>query len=127
MHAGGTRRRDAVLLTGDLVHDDAAGYAALRAQFGASRSPVHCLPGNHDAAEPMRRELAGPPFVHEFAVRYGNWLIVMLDSTVADAHHGHLSGPQLERLDQCARRECGRSRARLPASPAGAARQPLAR
>jgi Icc protein len=91
---------DAVLLTGDLVHDDAAGYVALRAQFGASKPPVHCLPGNHDETALLRRELAGPPFVHEFAARYGDWLIVMLDSTVADSHHGHLSATQLEQLDR---------------------------
>jgi Icc protein len=89
-----------VLLTGDLVHDDAAGYLALRARFSASTAPVHCLPGNHDEREQLRRELAGPPFVHEFDVRYGNWLIVMLDSTVADCHHGHLSGAELDRLDR---------------------------
>jgi len=91
---------DAVLLTGDLVHDDAAGYAELRAQFGALTAPVHCLPGNHDNSEQVRRELAGPPFVHDLAVRYGNWLIVMLDSTVAESHHGHLSEAELERLDR---------------------------
>jgi Icc protein len=90
----------AVLLTGDLVHDDIGGYAALRARFAASRSPVHCLPGNHDTSEDVRRELAGPPFVHEFAVRYDAWLVVMLDSTVAGANHGHLQAEELERLDR---------------------------
>jgi len=90
----------AVLLTGDLVHDDAAGYAALRAQFGDSRAPVHCLPGNHDEPAQVRRDLAGPPFSHEFAARYGAWLVVMLDSTVAGAHHGHLEAAELDRLDR---------------------------
>jgi 3',5'-cyclic-AMP phosphodiesterase len=90
----------AVLLTGDLVHDDIGGYAALRARFAGSRSPVHCLPGNHDEPAQVRRELAGPPFVHEFAVRYGAWLVVMLDSTVAGSHHGHLQAEELERLDR---------------------------
>jgi Icc protein len=91
---------DAVLLTGDLVHDDAAGYATLRARFGNSPAPVHCLPGNHDESELVKRELAGPPFVHELAVRYGNWLVVMLDSTVAGSHHGHLDTGELDRLDR---------------------------
>ena len=90
----------AVLLTGDLVHDDAAGYAALRSQFDGSLAPVHCLPGNHDEAAQVRRELSSPPFVHDFAVRYGAWLIVMLDSTVAGLHHGHLYGAELDRLDR---------------------------
>ncbi len=90
---------DAILLTGDLVHDDAAGYAALRARFGNSPAPVHCLPGNHDESELLKRELAGPPFVHDFAVRHGAWLVVMLDSTVAGSHHGHLATEELDRLD----------------------------
>ncbi len=93
-------RPDAVLLTGDLVHDEAAGYSALRAQFGSSSAPVHCLPGNHDESAAVLRELAGPPFVHEFAVRRGGWLIVMLDSTVAGMHHGHLSDGTLVQLEQ---------------------------
>lgn len=99
-HAG-RRHPDpgAVLLTGDLVHDEAAGYAALRARFQDSSAPVHCLPGNHEVTSLMRQALAGPPFVHTFATRYGNWLIVMMDSTVAGAHHGHLATEELARLD----------------------------
>ncbi|MGH8130154.1 MAG: phosphodiesterase [Steroidobacteraceae bacterium] len=90
----------AVLLTGDLVHDEAAGYAALRAQFDGSGAPVHCLPGNHDDPALLRRGLDGPPFVHDLARRYDHWLIVMLDSTVAGAHHGHLTDEELMRLDR---------------------------
>ncbi|MEX0735642.1 MAG: phosphodiesterase [Steroidobacteraceae bacterium] len=90
----------AVLLTGDLVHDDAAGYETLRAQFGDSEAPVHCLPGNHDDPAIVKRALDSAPFVHDFAVRYGAWLVVMLDSTVAGSHHGHLKAEDLERLDR---------------------------
>jgi 3',5'-cyclic-AMP phosphodiesterase len=97
----------AVLLTGDLVHDDPAGYASLRAQFGDYGAPVHCLPGNHDDPELARRELDGGPFVHDFATRYDGWLVVMLDSTVAGAHHGHLEAGELERLDRSLARHDG--------------------
>lgn len=90
----------AVLLTGDIVHDEAAGYEALRAQFGDFEAPVHCLPGNHDDPVLVKRALDGAPFVHDFAVRYGAWLVVMLDSTVAGSHHGHLKAEDLERLDR---------------------------
>ena len=90
----------AILLTGDLVHDDAGGYQALRAQFGDLRTPVHCLPGNHDDAKLVKRALNGAPFVHDLAVRYGAWIVVMLDSTVAGADHGHLTAEELERLDR---------------------------
>lgn len=90
---------DAVLLTGDLVHDDARGYAVLRSLFAGFTAPVHCLPGNHDEKAALRRELAGPPFVHEFAMRRRGWLFVMLDSTVAGKDHGHLGAAELARLD----------------------------
>lgn len=99
-HAG--RRHphpDAVLLTGDLVHDDAGGYAVLRRHFAGFAAPVHCLPGNHDDRAALRRELAGPPFVHEFAMRRGGWLFVMLDSTVPGQDRGHLAATELARLD----------------------------
>jgi Icc protein len=90
----------AILLTGDLVHDDAAGYAAVRAHFGQSGAPVHCLPGNHDTAQELKAGLAGPPFVHDFAHRHDGWLVVMLDSTVAGFNHGHLGASELGRLDE---------------------------
>jgi len=90
---------DAVLLTGDLVHDDADGYAVLRAQFADAGAPVHCLPGNHDDPAAVREALDGAPFVHDFARRYDGWLILMLDSTVTGAQHGHLDAEELARLD----------------------------
>jgi Icc protein len=92
-------RPGALLLTGDLVHDDAGGYRALRERFAHSKAPVHCLPGNHDDPSAARRSLDGAPFVHDLATRYGNWLVVMLDSTVPRADHGHLAGDELSRLD----------------------------
>ena len=90
---------DAFLLTGDLVHDDPAGYALLRAQFADAGVPVHCLPGNHDHPEDVIGSLDGPPFVHDFARRNGAWMFVMLDSTVAGEDGGHLDQEQLARLD----------------------------
>ncbi len=93
-------RPRALLLTGDLVQDDAGGYARLREHFGGAGVPVHCLPGNHDSPAELRNELAGPPFVHDLASHYDGWLILMLDSTVAGANHGHLSETELGRLNR---------------------------
>jgi len=90
---------DAVLLTGDLAHDDPAGYAQLAAHFRDAGAPVHCLPGNHDDPATVKAALEGPPFVHDVARRYGKWVIVMLDSTVAGEHGGHLDAEELARLD----------------------------
>jgi 3',5'-cyclic-AMP phosphodiesterase len=100
---GHARRRhpnpDALILTGDLAHDDVAGYALLRERFAGTGAPVHCLPGNHDDAGAVREALDAAPFVHDFARRHGKWLFVMLDSTVAGAHGGHLGREALARLD----------------------------
>ena len=92
-------RPDAVLLTGDLVHDDPGGYALLRRQFEDGDAPVHCIPGNHDDPADVSGALDGPPFVHDFARRYGAWMVVMLDSTIAGEHGGHLDAEELARLD----------------------------
>ena len=90
---------DVLVLTGDLAHDDPRGYALLRERFDRAGAPVHCLPGNHDEALAARAALAGPPFVHDFARRHGDWLFVMLDSTIPGEHGGHLGVEQLARLD----------------------------
>jgi Icc protein len=90
---------DALVLTGDLAHDDPRGYGLLRERFEGADAPVHCLPGNHDEALAVRSALDKPPFVHDFARRYGDWLLVMLDSTVAGSHGGHLDREELARLD----------------------------
>jgi len=92
-------RPDAVLLTGDLAHDDARGYASLRARFQDAGAPVHCLPGNHDDPAAVRAALDGQPFVHDFARRYDGWMIVMMDSTVAGEHGGRFDAEELARLD----------------------------
>lgn len=93
-HAGA----EGLLLTGDLVQDDATAYARLRETFAGQRVPVHCLPGNHDEPAALRRSLAGAPFIHELATRYGNWLLVMLDTTVPGRVDGHLAAGELARL-----------------------------
>jgi len=90
---------DAIVLTGDLTHDDPLGYGLLREQFARAGAPVHWLPGNHDEAVAARGALDGPPFVRDFARRYGDWLLVMLDSTVAGSHGGRLGREELARLD----------------------------
>ncbi|MGH8296630.1 MAG: 3',5'-cyclic-AMP phosphodiesterase [Steroidobacteraceae bacterium] len=96
------RRRDwppdAVLMTGDLVQDDPAGYAHFRRVFEALRLPVLCLPGNHDEPEAMRRELDSAPFVIGGAVDLGLWRIVLLDSSIPGSAAGRLSADNLAML-----------------------------
>jgi 3',5'-cyclic-AMP phosphodiesterase len=90
---------DAVLVTGDLVQDDPAGYAHFRRILGALKLPVLCLPGNHDEPEAMRRELGCEPFVVGGAVDLGLWRIVLLDSTITGSAAGRLSAASLAALE----------------------------
>jgi Icc protein len=90
---------DAVLVTGDLVQDDPAGYAHFRRVFAGLRLPVLCLPGNHDEPEAMRRELERAPFIVGGSVDIGLWRIVLLDSTMPGSAAGRLNGRNLAALE----------------------------
>lgn len=90
---------DAVLLTGDVVHDDPAGYEWIRREFAADGCPVLCIPGNHDEPQAMRRMLAGAPFRHGGVHDFGAWRIVMLDSCLPGRVEGLLREAELRQLD----------------------------
>lgn len=92
------RAPDALLLTGDLVQDDAGGYALLRATFESSRVPVYCLPGNHDIPEVMNATLRGSPFQVGGQFIAAGWLVVMLDTWKANSAGGRLGKRQLADL-----------------------------
>ena len=89
---------DALLLTGDLVHDDAGGYARIREELGGLGRPVLCIPGNHDDPRLLREALPDPPFRHLGHHDFGAWRVVMLDSTIAGEAAGELSPGELGRL-----------------------------
>jgi Icc protein len=99
---------DALLLTGDLVHDDAGGYAHVRTLFGALGKPVYCLPGNHDDLPAYAAALGNAPFQLGGHVDFAHWRVVMLDSVVPGQAHGVLSDAELQRLDQAAADAGGR-------------------
>jgi len=90
---------DALLVTGDLVQDDPAGYAHFRRLFGALGLPVLCLPGNHDEPESMRHELSAKPFVLGGFVDLGRWRIILLDSCIPGVASGALSAAELAALE----------------------------
>ena len=90
---------DALLVTGDIVQDDPAGYPHFRGLFGALGLPVLCIPGNHDDRQAMSRELAGAPFTLGGHVDLGRWRIVLLDSCIAGSAAGRLSEPALAELE----------------------------
>lgn len=91
---------DGVLLTGDLVQDDADGYALIREAFQDSSVPVYCIPGNHDLPDAMHRALTGAPFVLDDHVIIDNWLCVLLDTWQPNSAGGQLGTAQLRRLDE---------------------------
>lgn len=90
---------DAVLLTGDVVHDDADGYAWIRAELGSLKKPVLCIPGNHDDPLLMREALPAAPFRHGGHHDLGDWRIVMLDSTLPGDASGEVAPAELARLE----------------------------
>jgi len=91
---------DAVLVTGDIVQDDPAGYAHFRRLFATAGVPVLCIPGNHDDPAALRRELDREPFVVGGRVDFGLWRIVLLDTWLAASASGRLSGQSLAQLDE---------------------------
>lgn len=90
---------DALLLTGDLVHDEAGGYAHVRDLFAPLGKPVYCLPGNHDDLPACASALSAPPFQLGGHVDHDHWRIVLLDSVVPGEAYGALSAAELARLE----------------------------
>jgi Icc protein len=91
---------DALLLSGDLVQDEPAGYDAIRSLFETLGVPVLVIPGNHDVPDRLRQTLADPPFQVGGQFRLGDWLVVLLSSWYAGSvdGEGRLGDAQLEGL-----------------------------
>lgn len=90
----------AILVTGDLVQDDPAGYLRFRSILGGLRQPVLCIPGNHDEPEAMRRALDCAPFQFCGERTLGRWQFVMLNSYESGHVRGRLADAELARLDR---------------------------
>jgi Icc protein len=91
---------DALLVTGDVVQDDPAGYVHLRETLAPLGRPVLCLPGNHDDVAVLRRELGRAPFRLDPHVDIGDWRIVLLDSVKPGAASGRLAPAALAALEE---------------------------
>ncbi len=90
---------EAILATGDLVNDDAGGYALFRAEFETLGRPVLCIPGNHDDVPAMRSALSQPPFQLGGVYDAGNWRTILLDSTIPGETSGALSAESMAFLE----------------------------
>lgn len=98
-YAAGDWRADRAVITGDLIQDDSAeAYDRFRALMLPLKMRMHCVPGNHDVRELMRRVCVSPPFSYCAYEEIGNWLLVGLDSCVKDDAGGFLREDELERL-----------------------------
>ncbi|MCZ6879715.1 MAG: phosphodiesterase [Gammaproteobacteria bacterium] len=95
---------DAILATGDLVHDGSKrGYEHFRKLLGQfvakSNAVVFTLPGNHDDPEPMRETLSDEPFQYCGHADLAAWRLIFLDTWLAVDAGGLLRDSELERLD----------------------------
>ena len=61
---------------------------------------MHCVPGNHDIRNLMRKICCAPPFSYCAFEEIGNWLIIGLDSCVTGSAGGHVTSEELERLSK---------------------------
>lgn len=91
---------DGMLVTGDLVQDDASGYARFKEVFGELGVPVYCIPGNHDEPAQMLQELQDKPYQLNGVVQWPGWFAVMLDSYLPRKASGRLSAESLQALDK---------------------------
>jgi 3',5'-cyclic-AMP phosphodiesterase len=90
----------AILLTGDLVHDgSSAGYERLRDHVAALGVPAYCIAGNHDDPQQMRAVLDAAPLQCAGCAEIDSWCIVLLETHVPGEDGGTLAPESLARLD----------------------------
>ena len=93
------RELDLVLVTGDLSQDGSAtSYQHLAQQLADLRLPIFWLPGNHDDPGVMCELLDTGQISAGKQLLIGNWLIVLLDSTIRGETAGNVSREQIDFL-----------------------------
>lgn len=91
---------DAILATGDLVHDARTiAYDRWLEVFTSIEEPVFCLPGNHDSPDLMHKLLNTNNVHTSKSIEIGAWIIIMLDSFLLGTHAGQLQQDELDLLD----------------------------
>ena len=89
---------DALVLTGDLVQDDAGGYSLVRETLGQCGLPALCLPGNHDVPEAFAHSLVGYAKTGCEVPLGDQWALLPLDSTLPGEERGRLGPARLQAL-----------------------------
>ena len=91
---------DLILVTGDLAAEaEEPAYRWLTEQLSLFELPIYCLPGNHDVNTVMQPVVNDARWFFGGNHTVGDWHIVLLDTCVPDAAHGHLSAAEIARLD----------------------------
>lgn len=93
---------DLLLATGDIsTHGTPQAYQRFAKYMQAFAAPKQWLPGNHDdnAVMSAHAEDSGAMAGHAMV---GNWLVVMLDSTIHRQVGGHVSAAEIKRLQALA-------------------------
>lgn len=97
-------RPELCLVTGDLSDDGSdAAYEQLRDALAVLEVPAYVVPGNHDAAEPMRRAFVQGPVRWTRSVEAGEWRIIALDSQLEGEARGQLGAAELAALESTLR------------------------
>jgi Icc protein len=90
----------AILLTGDLVHEEtAASYARLAEALAEAGAPVYCLPGNHEDKALLAEACGRGPLRCDRQVFLGGWQLLLLDSARPPEPGGWLAPAELERVE----------------------------
>ena len=86
---------DLILGTGDIAQDaSATAYEYFKSSIGALNAPFMWLPGNHDNALLMQSLAEETSAAYKY-MQLGNWLVIMLDTSVVGQVHGTLSAEEL--------------------------------
>lgn len=92
---------DAVLLTGDLVHNpERKAYKRLAEILQTMDVRVFCIPGNHDDPELMRKVMLQDNIYAEKVLQFQQWTVLMLNTYQANTHAGYLHNDELEFLKE---------------------------
>ncbi len=91
---------DRIFVTGDIIQDDTPGaYDLFRELMLPLNMRMHCLPGNHDVRDLMRKVCGVPPFSYCAYEEVHNWLMIGLDSCISGEAGGNITPDELERLN----------------------------
>ena len=92
---------DLIVATGDIAQDGSStAYRRFAHRIARLQAPWHWIPGNHDNAGVMRSVVSGTAAnsANNRLIRLGNWMILLLDSSVEGQVHGELAASELEFL-----------------------------